>query len=61
MKVPSTPDAPSPGLVAALARAGVALPELELIVHGATIATIAVSSEGARCALVTSDRRKEQA
>ena len=54
LKVPSTPDDPSRGLVDALAAAGVQPHDIGLIVHGTTIATNAViERKGARCALVT--------
>jgi len=54
LKVPSTPDDPSRGLVDALAAAGVQPGDIDLIVHGTTIATNAViERKGARCALVT--------
>ena len=54
LKVPSTPDDPSRGLVDALAAASVQPADVDLIVHGTTIATNAViERKGARCALVT--------
>ena len=54
LKVPSTPDDPSRGLVDALAAASVQPGDVDLIVHGTTIATNAViERKGARCALVT--------
>jgi N-methylhydantoinase A len=54
LKVPSTPDDPSRGLVDALAAAHVQPGDIDLIVHGTTIATNAViERKGARCALVT--------
>ena len=54
LKVPSTPDDPSRGLVDALAAAAVQPGDIDLIVHGTTIATNAViERKGARCALVT--------
>jgi N-methylhydantoinase A len=54
LKVPSTPDDPSRGLVDALAAAAVQPCDIGLIVHGTTIATNAViERRGARCALVT--------
>ena len=54
LKVPSTPDDPSRGLVDALTAAGILASEIDLIVHGTTIATNAViERRGARCALVT--------
>jgi len=54
LKVPSTPDDPSRGLVDALLAAQIAPDGLDLIVHGTTIATNAViERKGARCALVT--------
>lgn len=54
LKVPSTPDDPSRGLVDALAAAGIAPDSIDLILHGTTIATNAViERKGARCALVT--------
>ena len=42
LKVPSTPDDPARGLLDALAAAGVAPADLDLILHGTTIATNAV-------------------
>jgi len=54
LKVPSTPDDPSRGLVDALGAAGIDPASLDLIIHGTTIATNAViERKGARCALVT--------
>jgi N-methylhydantoinase A len=54
LKVPSTPDDPSRGLTDALAAAGIAPSDLDIILHGTTIATNAViERRGARCALVT--------
>jgi N-methylhydantoinase A len=54
LKVPSTPDDPSRGLLDALKAAGIDPAELGLIVHGTTIATNAViERKGARCALIT--------
>ena len=54
LKVPSTPDDPSRGLVDALRAAEVDPAALELILHGTTIATNAViERKGARCALIT--------
>jgi N-methylhydantoinase A len=54
LKVPSTPDDPSRGLIDALDEAGIELSELGLILHGTTIATNAViERKGARCALIT--------
>ncbi len=54
LKVPSTPDDPSRGLLDALGAAGVRPSDAGLIVHGTTIATNAViERKGARCALVT--------
>lgn len=54
LKVPSTPDDPSRGLVDALAAAAVQPGDIDLIVHGTTIATNAViERKGARCALIT--------
>ncbi|HEX4507925.1 MAG TPA: hydantoinase/oxoprolinase family protein [Alphaproteobacteria bacterium] len=54
LKVPSTPDDPSRGLVDALGAAGIDPTHLDLIIHGTTIATNAViERKGARCALVT--------
>src|ERR1700742_2557185 len=54
LKVPSTPDDPSRGLVDALGAAGIDPAHLDLIIHGTTIATNAViERKGARCALVT--------
>ena len=54
LKVPSTPDDPSRGLVDALGAGGIDPASLDLIIHGTTIATNAViERKGARCALVT--------
>ncbi len=54
LKVPSTPDDPSRGLVDALKSAKLDPAALDLILHGTTIATNAViERRGARCALVT--------
>jgi N-methylhydantoinase A len=54
LKVPSTPQDPSTGLVDALLAAKIDPAGLDLIVHGTTIATNAViERRGARCALVT--------
>ncbi len=54
LKVPSTPDDPSRGLVDALAAADVQPGDIGLIVHGTTIATNAIiERKGALCALVT--------
>ena len=53
-KVPSTPQDPSNGLIDALNRADVPSDDLDLILHGTTIATNAlIERRGARCALVT--------
>lgn len=54
LKVPSTPDDPSRGLIDALRALGVPPASLDVILHGTTIATNAViERRGARCALVT--------
>jgi N-methylhydantoinase A len=54
LKVPSTPQDPSIGLLHALKAAGLEPDELEAILHGTTIATNAIiERRGARCALVT--------
>ena len=54
LKVPSTPQDPSVGLLSALQAAGLGPHELDAILHGTTIATNAViERKGARCALVT--------
>lgn len=54
LKVPSTPDDPSRGLIDALDAADIEPSELGLILHGTTIATNAViERKGARCALIT--------
>lgn len=54
LKVPSTPDDPSRGLLDALKAAGIDAAELDALLHGTTIATNAViERKGARCALVT--------
>jgi N-methylhydantoinase A len=53
-KVPSTPQDPSSGLVDSLNAAEVPAGELDVILHGTTIATNAlIERRGARCALVT--------
>ena len=54
IKVPSTGDDPSAGVVDALQAAGIDPDDLTALVHGTTIATNAViERRGARCALVT--------
>lgn len=54
LKVPSTPQDPSIGLLNSLKAAGLTPGELEAILHGTTIATNAViERKGARCALIT--------
>ncbi len=54
LKVPSTPQDPSIGLIDSLRSAGLGADELDAILHGTTIATNAViERRGARCALVT--------
>lgn len=54
LKVPSTPDDPSVGLMDALAAAALKPADLDAIVHGTTIATNAViERRGAACGLVT--------
>jgi N-methylhydantoinase A len=54
LKVPSTPHDPSAGLLASLKAAGTPPHDLDVILHGTTIATNAViERRGARCALVT--------
>jgi N-methylhydantoinase A len=54
LKVPSTPDDPSRGLIDAIEAAGIAPNDLDAILHCTTIATNAViERRGARCALVT--------
>ena len=54
LKVQSTPQDPSVGLMQALAEAGVEGTGVDLIVHGTTIATNAIiQRKGARCALIT--------
>lgn len=53
-KVPSTPQDPSSGLIDALKTAEIPSADLQLILHGTTIATNAlIERKGARCALVT--------
>jgi N-methylhydantoinase A len=53
-KVPSTPQDPSSGLLDSLITAEIPLDDLDLILHGTTIATNAlIERQGARCALVT--------
>ena len=54
LKVPSTPQDPSIGLLNSLKAAGLGAAELDAILHGTTIATNAViERRGATCALVT--------
>jgi N-methylhydantoinase A len=54
LKVPSTPDDPSRGLLDALRAAAIDPRGLDALLHGTTIATNAViERKGARCALVT--------
>jgi len=54
LKVPSTPDDPARGLIDALAAADIGPADLDLILHGTTIATNAViERKAARCALIT--------
>lgn len=54
IKVASTPADQSEGMVAALARSGVSLEDLQSLVHGTTVATNAVlERKGARCGLIT--------
>ena len=54
LKVPSTPQDPSIGLLNSLESAGLAPADLDAILHGTTIATNAViERKGARCALIT--------
>ena len=54
LKVPSTPDDPSRGVIDALRAADIAPDDLDAILHGTTIATNAViERRGARCALIT--------
>ncbi len=54
LKVPSTPQDPSIGLLNSLKAAGITADELDAILHGTTIATNAViERKGARCALIT--------
>src|SRR5919198_5675497 len=54
VKVPSTPQDPSLGVLEALKAAGIAPDDLDQILHGTTIATNAlIERRGARCALVT--------
>jgi N-methylhydantoinase A len=54
LKVPSTPQDPSIGLLNSLKAASIAADELDAILHGTTIATNAViERKGARCALIT--------
>ena len=52
-KVPSTPKSPDIGAFAALAAAGLSLPEITDLAHGSTVATNAVlERKGARVAFV---------
>ncbi len=54
LKVPSTPDDPSRGLLDSLRAADIDPANLDALLHGTTIATNAViERKGARCALVT--------
>jgi N-methylhydantoinase A len=54
LKVPSTPDDPSRGLINAIEAAAIDLSQLDVILHGTTIATNAViERRGARCALIS--------
>src|SRR3712207_3781782 len=54
LKVPSTPDDPSRGVLDALHASGVEAANLEALLHGTTIATNAIiERRGARCALIT--------
>ena len=54
LKVPSTPQDPSIGLLNSLKAAGLTPGELDAILHGTTIATNAViERKGATCALIT--------
>lgn len=54
LKVPSTPDDPSRGLIDALGAANLDISQLDAILHGTTIATNAViERRGAKCALIT--------
>ena len=54
LKVPSTPQDPSVGLLNALKSAGLEPADLDAILHGTTIATNAViERRGAVCALIT--------
>jgi N-methylhydantoinase A len=54
LKVPSTPDDPSRGVLDALDAAGIPLDGLVGLLHGTTIATNAIIERtGARCALLT--------
>ena len=56
LKVPSTPDDPSRGLIDAITAAGIDPQQLDVILHGTTIATNAViERRGARCALITTE------
>ena len=58
IKVPSTPSDPSIGLIDALRAAEIKPSDLDQILHGTTIATNAViERRGARCALITTDRK----
>lgn len=54
LKVPSTPQNPSIGLLNALKTAGLNPADLDALLHGTTIATNAlIERRGARCALIT--------
>jgi len=56
LKVPSTPDDPSRGLIDALEASGVEVGRLDAILHGTTLATNAViERRGAKCALITTE------
>ena len=55
-KTPSTPDDPSRGVVAGLQELGIGLDEVGLIVHGTTVTTNAVLTEGgAKTGLLTTE------
>ena len=54
LKVPSTPDDPSRGVLDALQASGIEAGQLDALMHGTTIATNAIiERRGARCALIT--------
>jgi len=54
VKVPSTPDDQSRGMLAGLRDSGLAVEDLAALVHGTTVGTNAIlERKGARCGLIT--------